>query len=234
MFWYSCSAVFRNCPTVPANCRVTWTSWKYVPYNSFLCDSLCNTDFQHELLCEHNTGWKFRPSTGHTIGNVLGAVLFPSSALSSIYKFQIPHIGFLAHSRILKGQSWLAAITAHLRTNKNILISYYYTLFIIDSSMYSARLPAKLPLSKQSATRLSKAVASFNTLCCSTTTHGLRCSPVYIQRQQPVQRQFSSTTRVGLREAFPPPADSPHIRKSEPAWPHPEYVSSLQDSRVSS
>ncbi|RFU35227.1 hypothetical protein B7463_g1116, partial [Scytalidium lignicola] len=36
------------------------------------------------------------------------------------------------------------------------------------------------------------------------------------------RRQFSSTPRTSLKDVFPAP-ETPHIRKTDPAWPHPEF-----------
>jgi hypothetical protein len=112
--------------------------------------------------------------------------------------------------------------------SRNILIlSYSFTLVPfksrIDSSMYTSKLPAKLPLSKQTATKLSRAVASFTYSYPTATTHGFRLSCITIQQQQQQPRRyFSATSSTQLREYFPKPPDAPHIKKTELTWPHPE------------
>jgi hypothetical protein len=93
----------------------------------------------------------------------------------------------------------------------------------IDSSMYTSKLPAKLPLSKQTATQLSRAVASFTYSYPTSTAYGFRLSCITIQ-QQPPRRYFSATSHTHLREYFPKPPDAPHIKKTELTWPHPEQV----------
>jgi len=85
--------------------------------------------------------------------------------------------------------------------------------------MYVTRVSTKLPLSKQSATQLSRAVASFSQ-CHGvlTNTAGLGLTSGHLQ----FRRQFSSTPRTQLRDIFPSP-DHEHIKKTEAAWPHPPY-----------
>ncbi|KAI9803854.1 MAG: Alternative oxidase, mitochondrial precursor [Sarcosagium campestre] len=53
----------------------------------------------------------------------------------------------------------------------------------------------------------------------------LRASCLIVsQRGVQSKRQFSSTPRSSLEEYFPPPTDSPHIKRTEPAWHHPVYT----------
>ncbi|TVY20566.1 Mitochondrial alternative oxidase [Lachnellula arida] len=67
----------------------------------------------------------------------------------------------------------------------------------------------RLPLSKQTTTQLSKAVASFSH------SYGLTCT------NSP--RNFSSTSRASLRDYFPEPEHGHQIQKTDSAWPHPPY-----------
>jgi hypothetical protein len=89
--------------------------------------------------------------------------------------------------------------------------------------MYVTRIPTKIPLSKQTATQLTKAVASFSQHGVLTQTPGLHLT---LQTAQP-RRQFSSTSRTRLRDYFPEPEHDHQIQKTDPAWPHPPYVLSL-------
>jgi hypothetical protein len=93
--------------------------------------------------------------------------------------------------------------------------------------MYVTRVSTRLPLSKQSATHLSKAVAGFSQCHgVSTNTTILRLTGAQIQSR----RQFSSTPRTQLRDVFPAPEHDHNIKKTDPAWPHPpyEYLKSIQ------
>lgn len=78
--------------------------------------------------------------------------------------------------------------------------------------MYTTRLTTKLP---QSAAQLSRAATSLS-------QNGLRLSCITLQQQQR-HRQFSSTSRANIKDFFPAP-DAPHIRKTNPAWPHVPYT----------
>ncbi|PMD51895.1 alternative oxidase [Hyaloscypha bicolor E] len=84
--------------------------------------------------------------------------------------------------------------------------------------MNVARVSTKLPLSKQTAAQLSKAVASFSH------SYGISSTPGLHLHIQPLQsrRQFSSTSRTRLRDYFPEP-EKGQIFKTEAAWPHPGY-----------
>jgi hypothetical protein len=88
--------------------------------------------------------------------------------------------------------------------------------------MYVTRVSTRVPLSKQTAAQLSKAVASFSqSYGISTSTPGLHLTGIHIQPTQ-AKRTFSSTSRTSLREYFPEP-EHHQIRKTEAAWPHPPY-----------
>lgn len=73
--------------------------------------------------------------------------------------------------------------------------------------MYVARVSTRIPLTKQTAARFSKAVASYGL---QSNTAGLRLS----------HRHFSSTPATRLRDYFPEPEHN-QITKTDPAWPHP-------------
>jgi hypothetical protein len=73
--------------------------------------------------------------------------------------------------------------------------------------MYIARTSTRVPLSKQTVLQVSRVVSSYGG---------------YGRTSQP--RAFSTTRRAGLREYFPQP-ETAMIRKTKPAWEHPEYVS---------
>jgi hypothetical protein len=82
--------------------------------------------------------------------------------------------------------------------------------------MNVARVSTKLPLSKQTAAQLSKAVTSFSH------SYGISSTPGLHLHIKPLQsrRQFSSTSRTRLRDYFPEP-EKGQIFKTEAAWPHP-------------
>lgn len=105
-------------------------------------------------------------------------------------------------------------------THTHLIIHTTFYTFRLDhspTSMYLPRVPTKLPLSKQTAAQLSKAVASYGV---STGTPGLRLTGLHIQSIQS-SRQFSSTSRTRLRDYFPEAEHEHRIQKTEPAWPHP-------------
>lgn len=82
--------------------------------------------------------------------------------------------------------------------------------------MYATR----VPVTKQSAAQLSKAVASISHCHGYTTsTTGLRLGSIQIHNQISKPRHFSSTPQRQLKDIFPKP-DAPQILKTEPAWPH--------------
>ncbi|RQM07321.1 hypothetical protein DH86_00001015, partial [Scytalidium sp. 3C] len=62
-------------------------------------------------------------------------------------------------------------------------------------------------------------------LASSTRAYGLSAGRVGLLHSQNLQshRQFSSTPRASLKDVFPAP-ETPHIRKTDPAWPHPPYT----------
>ncbi|TVY83331.1 Alternative oxidase [Lachnellula suecica] len=89
--------------------------------------------------------------------------------------------------------------------------------------MYVARASTKLPLSKQTAAQLSKAVANFShSYGCSSSTPGLHLTGLHAPMSQP-RRTFSSTSRASLRDYFPEAEHHDQIQKTEAAWPHPKY-----------
>jgi hypothetical protein len=100
--------------------------------------------------------------------------------------------------------------------------------FSYQSPMYVTRVSAKSPLSRQTAAQLSRAAASFaQSHAVSTHTPGLHLTSLHIQPQQSQSRRpFSSTSRTKLREYFPEP-ETEQIVKTETAFEHPLYVSSL-------
>lgn len=84
--------------------------------------------------------------------------------------------------------------------------------------MYIARVP-KVPISKQTAVQLSKAVSNFSrSYGLFTSTPGLHLTS--LQAHPSHSRQFSSTSRTRLRDYFPEPEHG-QIFKTEAAWPHP-------------
>ncbi|KAK0119067.1 hypothetical protein ONS96_012135 [Cadophora gregata f. sp. sojae] len=85
--------------------------------------------------------------------------------------------------------------------------------------MYVARASTRLPISKQSAAQLSRAVASFSQ--CHPVSNSTASLGLTTGLYQP-RRQFSSTPKTQLRDIFPSP-DHEHIKKTEAAWPHPPY-----------
>jgi hypothetical protein len=99
--------------------------------------------------------------------------------------------------------------------------------------MYTTRLTARLPASKQTAAHLSKAVASFSHSYSTASTNGLRLSCVTIHQQQysPARRQFSSTSKTSIKDFFPEP-DAPHIRKTDAAWKHHPYTEEKMRNNV--
>ena len=98
------------------------------------------------------------------------------------------------------------------------------------SSMYVTRIPTKIPISKQTATQLSKAVASFSQHGVLTQTPGLHLTLPPAQSR----RQFSSTSRTRLRDYFPEAEHDHQIQKTDPAWPHPSYVLAYHSCVLSS
>jgi ubiquinol oxidase len=66
-----------------------------------------------------------------------------------------------------------------------------------------------------------------------TTSNGITFRPavlVFQQSQWTPARKFHSTPRTQIKEFFPEP-DTPHIKKTEAAWPHPMYVEIPQIDR---
>ncbi|KAI9823584.1 MAG: Alternative oxidase, mitochondrial precursor [Thelocarpon impressellum] len=86
----------------------------------------------------------------------------------------------------------------------------------------------KVAVTKHAGARLSRAVYAHTTA----TRPGSQVlvNAVRVDRCVPRQyglssrRPFSSTARTQLKEYFPPPTETPHIRLTGPAWPHPVYT----------
>ncbi|KAI9756385.1 MAG: Alternative oxidase, mitochondrial precursor [Chaenotheca gracillima] len=93
----------------------------------------------------------------------------------------------------------------------------YSTTTKTSTSLLASR-HATTQLSRLACSRMGGGSASLRTAPALTASFTLISRPT----TQP-RRQFSSTPRTSLKEFFPPP-DSPHIRKTEAAWPHPLYT----------
>lgn len=89
--------------------------------------------------------------------------------------------------------------------------------------MYTPRVATTLPqTTKQAASQILRAAKGY-TAPCTVTSLRLCCTPSYQHQYFSSPRQFSTTSRTRLREYFPEP-DSPHIKKTEASWRHPEYT----------
>ncbi|CAG8950349.1 hypothetical protein HYFRA_00006842 [Hymenoscyphus fraxineus] len=88
--------------------------------------------------------------------------------------------------------------------------------------MYVARVSTRVQFSKQTASHLSKVVAANFSQSCSGSLHrvGLGASPVLHTSQS--HREFSTTPRAALRDFFPQ-KETELIRKTKPAWEHPDF-----------
>lgn len=118
--------------------------------------------------------------------------------------------------------------------NWNTTPSHIYNLHttsaetLIETTMYVARVSTRVSLSKQTASHLSKVVAAnFSQSCSGSLRRVGPCASPVLPASQP-HRQFSSTSRTALRDYFPEP-ETDLIRKTKPAWEHPEYVLHFQN-----
>ncbi|KAH6666578.1 aox, alternative oxidase [Halenospora varia] len=99
--------------------------------------------------------------------------------------------------------------------------------------MYVARTSTKIPISKQTAAQLSRAVASFSqSYGVAYSQPGLHLGGLHTHSATQCSRQFSSTSRTRLREFFPEPEHDGKIKKTEAAWPHPEFSSEQMRDKV--
>ena len=95
--------------------------------------------------------------------------------------------------------------------------------------MYATRVSSKAFVSKHAALQISQAVCGSSLLArrgTSVDVTGLRlptCTSYNHEASTYSSRPFSSTSTTRLKDTFPKP-NSPGIRVTDPAWPHPLYA----------